>query len=112
MKLITTIVRPEQADNIKRKLNEIGIHGLTMSEVKGYGRQKGHTEFYRGSKYEVTFLPKTKLEIAVPTSKLKKVIDTIVNTARTGKIGDGKIFVTTLQQVIRIRTGEKGPKAI
>jgi nitrogen regulatory protein PII len=112
MKLITAIVKPEQADNIKKKLNEIGIHGLTMSEVKGYGRQKGHTEFYRGSKYEVTFLPKTKLEIAVPTSKLKKVIDTIVNTARTGKIGDGKIFVTTLQQVIRIRTGEKGPKAI
>ena len=112
MKLITAIVRPEQADDIKRKLNEIGILGLTMSEIKGYGRQKGHTEFYRGSKYEVTFLPKTKLEIAVPTSKLKKVIDTIVNTARTGKIGDGKIFVTTLQQVIRIRTGEKGPKAI
>ena len=112
MKLITAIVKPEQADNIKRKLNEIGIDGLTMSEVKGYGRQKGHTEFYRGSKYEVTFLPKTKLEIVVPTSKLNKVIDTIVNTARTGKIGDGKIFVTTLQQVIRIRTGEKGPKAI
>jgi nitrogen regulatory protein P-II 2 len=112
MKLITAIVKPEQADNIKKKLNDIGIHGLTMSEVKGYGRQKGHTEFYRGSKYEVTFLPKTKLEIAVTTAKLKKVLDTIVNTARTGKIGDGKIFVTNLQQVIRIRTGEKGPKAI
>jgi len=112
MKLITAIIKPEQAENIKKKLNEIGIHGLTMSEVKGYGRQKGHTEFYRGSKYEVTFLPKTKLEIAVPNSKLKKVITTIINTARTGKIGDGKIFVTNLQQVIRVRTGEKGPKAI
>jgi nitrogen regulatory protein P-II 1 len=112
LKLITAIVKPEQAENVKQALNKIGIRGITMSEVKGYGRQKGHTEFYRGSEYEVAFLPKTKLEIAVSGKTYKKVIDTIQKTARTGKIGDGKIFVTNLVSVVRIRTGEKGGKAI
>jgi nitrogen regulatory protein P-II 1 len=112
LKLITAIVKPEQAENVKQALNKIGIRGITMSEVKGYGRQKGHTEFYRGSEYEVAFLPKTKLEIAVSGKTYKKVIDTIQKTARTGKIGDGKIFVTNLVSVVRIRTGEKGDKAI
>jgi nitrogen regulatory protein PII len=112
MKLITAIVKPEQADNVKRALSKIGVHGLTMTEVKGYGRQKGHTEFYRGSEYEVAFLPKTKLEVAVSSKNFKKVLDTIQKTAKTGKIGDGKIFVTNLSAVVRIRTGEKGEKAI
>ena len=112
MKLITAIVKPEQAENVKKALNKIGVDGLTMTDVKGYGRQKGHTEFYRGSEYEVAFLPKTKLEIAVSSKIYSKVLETIQKTARTGKIGDGKIFVTNLAAVIRIRTGEKGDKAI
>jgi nitrogen regulatory protein P-II 2 len=112
MKLITAIIKPEQADNVKKALNKIGVVGLTMTDVKGYGRQKGHTEFYRGSEYEVAFLPKTKLEIAVSNKKYKKALETILKTAKTGKIGDGKIFVTNLSQVIRVRTGEKGDKAI
>ena len=112
MKLITAIVKPEQAENVKKALNKIGVDGLTMTDVKGYGRQKGHTEFYRGSEYEVAFLPKTKLEIAVSSKKYSKVLETIQKTVRTGKIGDGKIFVTNLAAVIRIRTGEKGDKAI
>ncbi len=112
MKLITAIIKPEQADNVKKALNKVGVEGLTMSDVKGYGRQKGHTEFYRGSEYEVTFLPKTKLEIAVSAKRYAKALDAILKTAKTGKIGDGKIFVTNLTQVIRVRTGEKGEKAI
>jgi nitrogen regulatory protein PII len=112
MKLITAIVKPEQAENVKQALNKIGVKGITMSEVKGYGRQKGHTEFYRGSEYEVAFLPKTKLEVAVSGKTYKKVLETILKTARTGKIGDGKVFVTNLSAVVRIRTGEKGDKAI
>jgi nitrogen regulatory protein PII len=112
MKLITAIIKPEQADNVKKALGKIGVEGLTMSDVKGYGRQKGHTEFYRGSEYEVAFLPKTKLEIAVSAKKYSKALDAILKTAKTGKIGDGKIFVTNLAQVIRVRTGEKGEKAI
>ena len=112
MKLITAIIKPEQADNVKIDLNKIGVVGLTMTDVKGYGRQKGHTEFYRGSEYEVTFLPKTKLEIAVSNKKYKNTLETILKTAKTGKIGDGKIFVTNLTEVIRVRTGEKGDKAI
>ena len=112
MKLITAIIKPEQADNVKKALNKIGVVGLTMTDVKGYGRQKGHTEFYRGSEYEAAFLPKTKLEIAVSNKKYKNALETILKTAKTGKIGDGKIFVTNLSQVIRVRTGEKGDKAI
>ena len=112
MKLVTAIVKPEQADNVKKALNKIGIQGLTMSDVKGYGRQKGHTEFYRGSEYEVAFLPKTKLEIATSSKKLKAVLEAIQKAAKTGNIGDGKIFVTSLTEVIRIRTGEKGEKAL
>jgi nitrogen regulatory protein PII len=112
MKLVTAVVKPEQADNVKKALNKIGIQGLTMSDVKGYGRQKGHTEFYRGSEYEVAFLPKTKLEIATSSKKLKAVLEAIQKAAKTGNIGDGKIFVTSLTEVIRIRTGEKGEKAL
>jgi nitrogen regulatory protein P-II 2 len=112
MKLITAIIKPEQADNVKKALNKIGVVGLTMTDVKGYGRQKGHTEFYRGSEYEVAFLPKTKLEIAVSNKQYKNALDTILKTAKTGKIGDGKIFVTNLSEVIRVRTSEKGDKAI
>ena len=112
MKLITAIIKPEQADNVKKALNKIGVVGLTMTDVKGYGRQKGHTESYRGSEYEVAFLPKAKLEIAVSNKKYKNALETILKTAKTGKIGDGKIFVTNLTQVIRVRTGEKGDKAI
>lgn len=112
MKLITAIIKPEQADNVKKALNKIGVDGLTMTDVKGYGRQKGHTEFYRGSEYEVAFLPKTKLEIAVSNKKYKKALETILKTAKTGKIGDGKIFVTPVEQVVRIRTGETGAAAL
>ena len=110
MKLITAIIKPEQADNVKKALNKIGVVGLTMTDVKGYGRQKGHTEFYRGSEYEVAFLPKTKLEIAVSNKQYKNALETILKTAKTGKIGDGKIFVTNLSEVIRVRTSEKGSK--
>lgn len=112
MKLITAIIKPEQADNVKVALNKIGVVGLTMTDVKGYGRQKGHTEFYRGSEYEVAFLPKTKLEIAVSNKKYKNALETILKTAKTGKIGDGKIFVTPVEQVVRIRTGETGAAAL
>ncbi len=112
MKLVTAIIKPQQVDNVKEDLNKLGIHGLTATDVKGFGRQKGHTEFYRGSEFEVAFLPKTKLEVAIPEEKLEKVIETIKNSAKTGKFGDGKIFVTELDQVVRIRTGEKGPEAI
>ena len=112
MKLVTAIIKPQQVDNVKEDLNKLGVHGLTVTDVRGFGRQKGHTEFYRGSEFEVAFLPKTKLEVAVPEEKLEKVILTIRNSAKTGKFGDGKIFVTELDQVVRIRTGEKGPEAI
>ncbi|MBU36440.1 MAG: transcriptional regulator [Candidatus Marinimicrobia bacterium] len=112
MKLVTAIIKPQLVDNVKEDLNKLGIRGLTATEVKGFGRQKGHTEFYRGSEFEVAFLPKTKLEVAVAEEKLEEVISTIRNSAKTGKFGDGKIFVTELDQVIRIRTGEKGPEAI
>jgi nitrogen regulatory protein P-II 2 len=112
MKLVTAIIKPQQVDNVKEDLNKLGIHGLTVTDVRGFGRQKGHTEFYRGSEFEVAFLPKTKLEVAIPEEKLEEVVSTIRNSAKTGKYGDGKIFVTELEQVVRIRTGEKGPEAI
>ena len=112
MKLVTAIIKPQQVDNVKEDLNKLGIQGLTVTDVKGFGRQKGHTEFYRGSEFEVAFLPKTKLEVAIPEEKLEEVLSTIRNSAKTGKYGDGKIFVTDLDQVVRIRTGEKGPEAI
>ncbi len=112
MKLVTAIIKPFKLEEVKDALAEVGIEGMTVTEVKGFGRQKGHTEIYRGSEYTVDFLPKVKLELALPDELVDRAIDTITKAARTGKIGDGKIFVTTLGDVIRIRTGERGPEAI
>lgn len=112
MKLVSAVIKPFKLDDVRAALSEIGVQGITVTEVKGFGRQKGHTELYRGAEYVVDFLPKVKLEIAVADSLLEKVLDTITNSASTGKIGDGKIFVTELEQVIRIRTGEMDEDAI
>lgn len=112
MKLLTAIIKPFKLDEVKDALNEIGIQGITVTEVKGFGRQKGHTELYRGAEYVVDFLPKVKMEIVVKDDMVHKVIETIENAAKTGRIGDGKIFVTTVEEVIRIRTGERGEEAI
>ncbi|NLW04143.1 MAG: P-II family nitrogen regulator [Pseudomonadaceae bacterium] len=112
MKLITAIIKPFKLDDVREALSEIGVQGITVTEVKGFGRQKGHTELYRGAEYVVDFLPKIKLEIAVDSSMAEQVIDSIISVANTGKIGDGKIFVTPLDQIIRIRTGEKGKDAV
>lgn len=112
MKLITAIIKPFKQDDVREALSEIGIAGVTVTEVKGFGRQKGHTELYRGAEYVVDFLPKVKMEIAVAEDVVEQALEAIVNSANTGKIGDGKIFVTTLEQVIRIRTGETGEEAI
>ena len=112
MKKVEAIIKPFKLDEVKESLSAIGIQGITVSEVKGFGRQKGHTELYRGAEYVVDFLPKMKIEIAVDDARVEQVVETIMNTARTGKIGDGKIFVVDLDQVIRIRTGETGPQAL
>ena len=112
MKIVTAIIKPFKLDEVKEALMAIGVHGITVSEVKGFGRQKGHTELYRGAEYVVDFLPKLKLEIAVSEAILDQVIDAIKQTAATGKIGDGKIFVVNLEQVHRIRTGETGEDAL
>ena len=112
MKLVTAIIKPFKLDDVRSALSDIGVQGVTVSEVKGFGRQKGHTELYRGAEYVVDFLPKVKLEIAVDDAQTDAVIETIRSSANTGKIGDGKIFVTALEQVIRIRTGEAGPDAL
>jgi nitrogen regulatory protein P-II 2 len=112
MKLITAIIKPFKLDDVRDALSEIGVTGVTVTEVKGFGRQKGHTELYRGAEYVVDFLPKVKLEIAVINSIVDKAVETITNAANSGKIGDGKIFVSSLEQVIRIRTGETGEDAI
>lgn len=112
MKKIEAIIKPFKLDEVKSALTEIGVQGLTVAEVKGFGRQKGHTETYRGSEYTLEFLPKVKIDVVVENDVLEKALEAIINTARTGKIGDGKIFVTTLDEVIRIRTGEKGKGAI
>ncbi len=112
MKLITAIIKPFKLDDVREALSDIGVAGVTATEVKGFGRQKGHTELYRGAEYVVDFLPKVKLEIAVADSVVDQAVETIVKAANTGKIGDGKIFVTDLQQIIRIRTGETGEDAI
>ncbi len=112
MKLICAIVKPFKLDDIREALSEINVQGITVSEVKGFGRQKGHTELYRGAEYVVDFLPKVKIEVAVPDEEVNLVIDTIIKAAHTGKIGDGKIFVMPLENVIRIRTGEVGEDAI
>ena len=112
MKKIDAIIKPFKLDEVKEALNEIGIQGITVSEVKGFGRQKGHTELYRGAEYVVDFIPKIKLEIIVADDVLLKVVDTIEKTAKTGRIGDGKIFVTPVEAVVRIRTGESGEDAL
>ena len=112
MKKIDAIIKPFKLDEVKDKLNEIGVQGITVTEVKGFGRQKGHTELYRGAEYVVDFLPKVKLEIVIADAQAEEVIDTIMKAAQTGRIGDGKIFVTDLIDVIRIRTGERGEEAI
>ena len=112
MKLITAIIKPFKLDEVREALSEVGVTGLTITDVKGFGRQKGHTELYRGSEYVVDFLPKIKLEIAVDDSLLDKTIETILSSANTGKIGDGKIFVLDVQEAIRVRTGDKGPEAL
>ncbi|QOX77698.1 P-II family nitrogen regulator [Trichlorobacter lovleyi] len=112
MKLVEAIIKPFKLDEVKDALNEIGIEGITVSEVKGFGRQKGHTELYRGAEYVVDFIPKVKLEIAVSDDLVAKVVESIQNTAKTGRIGDGKIFVIGLEEAVRIRTGETGGEAI
>ena len=112
MKLITAVIKPFKLDDVREALAEIGIQGMTVTEVKGFGRQKGHTELYRGAEYVVDFLPKVKLEIAVPTEMEESVVEVFIKSASTGKIGDGKIFISTLEEVIRIRTGETGSDAI
>ncbi len=112
MKLVTAIIKPFKLDDVREALLEIGIQGITVSEVKGFGRQKGHTELYRGAEYVVDFLPKVKMEVAVAEDVVDKVVETIRNSAATGKIGDGKIFVSPVEQVVRIRTGETGPNAL
>ena len=112
MKLVVAVIKPFKLDEVREALSDIGVQGITVSEVKGFGRQKGHTELYRGAEYVVDFLPKVKLEVAVGEDLVDRVIETIENAARTGKIGDGKIFVSPLTQVVRIRTGETGVNAI
>ena len=112
MKKIDCIIKPFKLDDVREALSEAGVSGLTVTEVKGFGRQKGHTELYRGAEYVVDFLPKVKIEIVVADDMLDRCIEEITGAARTGKIGDGKIFVTTVEQVVRIRTGEQGPEAI
>ncbi len=112
MKIITAIVKPFKLDDVRQALGDIGVQGLTVSEVKGFGRQKGHTELYRGAEYVVDFLPKVKLEIAIDDDLVDQAIEVISSSANTGKIGDGKIFITELEQVVRIRTGESGPAAL
>lgn len=112
MKLITAIIKPFRLDDVRNALGEVGVNGMTVSEVKGFGRQRGHTELYRGAEYVVDFLPKSKVEIAVSDDLAERAIEAIVNAARTGKVGDGKIFVSPIEQTIRIRTGDTGDDAL
>ena len=112
MKQITAIIKPFKLEEVREALAEVGVSGLTVTEVKGFGRQKGHTELYRGAEYVVDFLPKVKVEVVVKTVDVERCVDAIIRAARTGKIGDGKIFVTSLEQVVRIRTGETGKEAL
>ena len=112
MKLITAIIKPFKLDDVRAALSEIGVSGMTVTEVKGFGRQRGHTELYRGAEYAVDFLPKVKVEVIIDDDAVQRTLDAIVSAARTGKIGDGKIFVSAVEQVIRIRTGETGADAI
>jgi nitrogen regulatory protein PII len=112
MKLITAIIKPFRLDDVRNALGEVGVNGMTVTEVKGFGRQRGHTELYRGAEYVVDFLPKSKIEIAVSDELAERAIEAIVSAARTGKVGDGKIFVTTIEQTIRIRPGDIGDSAL
>ncbi|MBC8210709.1 MAG: P-II family nitrogen regulator [Gammaproteobacteria bacterium] len=112
MKIITAIIKPFKLDDVRAALSDIGIQGMTVGEVKGFGRQKGHTELYRGAEYQVEYIPKVKIEIATDDDRVEQVIEAITNAANTGKIGDGKIFITPLENVIRIRTGESGSTAL
>ena len=112
MKIVSAIIKPFRLDDVRSALSDIGINGLTVYEVKGFGRQKGHTELYRGAEYVVDYIPKVKIEVAVDDQLVDQVIDSIIDSAKTGKIGDGKIFVTNLENVIRIRTGESGSTAL
>jgi nitrogen regulatory protein PII len=112
MKLVTAVIKPFRLDEVRNALAEVGVQGMTVTEVKGFGRQRGHTELYRGAEYVVDFLPKVKIEIALTDDLVERAIEAIVDTAKTGKVGDGKIFVTALEQVHRIRTGETGDQAI
>ena len=112
MKLVTAIVKPFRLDDVRNALSDVGIQGMTVSEVKGFGRQRGHTELYRGAEYVVDFLPKAKIEVAIPDDLVERVVEAVVDAAKTGKVGDGKIFVTNLEQVWRIRTGETGDSAL
>jgi nitrogen regulatory protein P-II 2 len=112
MKLITAVVKPFRLDDVRNALAEVGVQGMTVTEVKGFGRQRGHTELYRGAEYVVDFLPKVKVEVAVTEDLADRVVEAIIEAAKTGKVGDGKIFVTSLEQVYRIRTGETGDQAI
>lgn len=112
MKMVTAVIKPFRLDDVREALAEVGVHGTTMTEVKGFGRQKGHTELYRGAEYAVDFLPKVKLEIAISDDLVEQVVEAIIESAKTGQIGDGKIFVTSLDQIIRIRTGETDKEAI
>jgi len=112
MKMITAVIKPFKLDDVRESISDIGVHGMTMTEVKGFGRQRGHTELYRGAEYVVDFLPKVKLEVAVDDDLVDQVVEAISKSASTGKIGDGKIFITPVEQVVRIRTGETGPEAL
>ena len=112
MKLITAIIKPFKLDEVREALSAIGVQGITVTEVKGFGRQKGHTELYRGAEYVIDFLPKVKIAVIVPDDQTERVVEAIVGSAQSGRIGDGKIFVSDVEDVIRIRTGERGPQAI
>ena len=112
MKLVTAIIKPFKLDDVREALSEIGVQGMTVTEVKGFGRQKGHTELYRGAEYVVDFLPKVKVEVAIDDGLLDQVLEAITKAANTGKVGDGKIFVSPLDEIVRIRTGETGPEAV
>jgi nitrogen regulatory protein P-II 2 len=112
MKLVIAIIKPFKLEEVRDALTNIGVAGLTVSEVKGYGRQKGHTEIYRGAEYAISFLPKVKIEVAIPTERVDRVIEAITSTAKTGQIGDGKIFVTSIERAVRIRTGETDTDAL
>jgi nitrogen regulatory protein P-II 2 len=112
MKLVTAVIKPFKLDDVREALSDIGIQGITVTEVKGFGRQKGHTELYRGAEYVVDFLPKVKLEVAVSDDQVDQVVEAVTGAANTGKIGDGKIFISALEEIVRIRTGERGTDAI